>query len=278
MNKFLMILFGCCVWAGSVAAPLGDGAEVPTFGAGERVPLPFPPARKQIITFGSGKDGERGSIPRIPSVVTNNPAFRLRREAAPAAPAAPAVAAPRAPALPPPPSEPYPYADGVAGAGSSGHASDTSTSVSEGESGARKPVRGRKTYRPLNLTLPVAGSVTAEDIKALHKSFAAKVHRNNELGLKTGYSAKKSWLGAGAPKLGKDDKAALDFEVRRFANPAKTSARGSFYGGALPSREHEYAYLTDLISKMDNAYAKRAAPRDHAKARGASRASGSRKK
>jgi hypothetical protein len=120
----------------------------------------------------------------------------------------------------------------------------------------------------------VAGSVTAEDIKALHKSFAARVHRNNELGLKTGYSAKKSWLGAGAPKLGKDDKAALDLAVQRSANPTK----GSFYGGALPSREHEYAYLTDLISKMDNAYAKRAAPRDHAKARGASRASGSRKK
>ncbi len=65
MNKFLMVVLGCCVWAGSVAAPLGDGAEVPTFDLGNPAYL-RPQSTKQRVVFGArpqfvrnlGSDGD----------------------------------------------------------------------------------------------------------------------------------------------------------------------------------------------------------------------------
>lgn len=247
MKKFLMVLLGCAFWAGSVSAPLGDGADIPTF----------------------------GSEP----VGVQNPAFRLRRTAVPVAPALPPppplpaakdVPASWVPALPPPPSEPHPDGEGRAGAGASGSASDSSTSASESEGpkGRKARVKTAGSVRePFKLALQDPGSVGHEDLAVLQKRFAATVYRNNALKLKTGYEAKKTKLGFGAPKLTGGSQTALNAAVYQDTHGRRMSM----------SLEHEHAFLTHKIAEMDKAHDKATRLADHAKARSETRAAAKRK-
>jgi len=210
MNKKLMVLFGCALWAGSVAAPKAPALPPPP---------PLPAAKDVPVTW--------------------------------------------VPALPPPPREPHPDGEALAGAGASGSASDASTSASESDGGKGRKARVKTAGSVRGLTLKAPGSVSDKDLKVLHKRFAATVHRNNALKLDTGYEAKKTKLGFGAPKLNKEAKSALNVAIANFANKTET---GRLYGGISASPEHEHAFLTRKIKTMDQAHAKAIGATDHAKA------------